>query len=210
MVNVDESRFDELAGQLIEAGRFFFSRGWVPATSGNFSARLDDGRIVLTVSGRHKGRLERDDLMLADLDGRSLSPGRRPSAETGLHTLLYRRNPQLGAVLHTHSARATVLSMRRPQGVWLRDYEVLKAFPGIETHTSQVHLPVFANDQDIGRLAAEVERHLDREPASPGYLIAGHGLYTWGETVSDALRHVEALEFLFECELLQTRFDSHE
>jgi methylthioribulose-1-phosphate dehydratase len=193
------------ARALIRAGRFFFERGWVPATSGNFSARLADQRIAITVSGRHKGVLDEDGIMVVDLDGRPLSEGKRPSAETWLHVSLYRRDPAVGAVLHTHSVNATVLSRLSPGKLRLRDYEVLKAFPGIDTHECEVAVPVFPNDQDIPRLAEVVTRYLDVHPETQGYLIAGHGFYTWGRSVEDACRHIEAFEFLFECEVLMRR-----
>ena len=84
----------------------------------------------------------------------------------------------------------------------LSGYEVLKAFPGVESHLHTLRIPIFANDQDMERLAAVVSGALDAEPAAPGFLIRGHGLYAWGRAVSDAVRHVEAFEFLFECEAL--------
>ena len=59
----------------------FHARGWAPATSGNFSARLADGRIAITASGRHKGRLAEADIMTLTADGRP-TDDRRPSAET--------------------------------------------------------------------------------------------------------------------------------
>ena len=185
---------------LVEAGRFLFSRGWVPATSGNFSARRDDGLIAITVSGRHKGRLTLDDLMSVDGDGTPTNPTLRSSAETGLHLALYRRRPEVGAVLHTHSVNATVLTRQRREALYLADYELLKAFPGVTTHEGAVTVPIFPNDQDIDRLSAQVDDYLDRHADVHGYLIAGHGLYTWGRDVDEALRHVEAFEFLFECE----------
>ena len=92
------SEFLARADELIAAGRFLFERGWVPATSGNFSARLSDGRLALTVSGRHKGRLTHDDVLLADAEGRSLDD-RRPSAETALHVQLYRRFPEMQIIV---------------------------------------------------------------------------------------------------------------
>lgn len=190
---------------LIEVGRFFFQRGWVPATSGNFSARLENAQFAITVSGRHKGRLGQEDIMRVDLEGQSLSAGKRPSAETRLHTTLYRRDSAIGAVLHTHSVPATVLSLVTRGELWLRDYEVLKAFPAIDSHESQVKVPVFPNDQDMARLAGQVGDYLDKHPDTYGYLIAGHGFYTWGATVEAACRHIEAFEFLFECEILLRR-----
>jgi methylthioribulose-1-phosphate dehydratase len=195
------SEFDERAAELIGAGRFLFSRGWVPATSGNFSARLADGRLALTVSGRHKGRLTPADILLADADGRCLDQ-RRPSAETALHVQLYRRFPAVHAVLHPHSVNATLLSLLHRDELVLQDYELLKAFPGVDSHECRVRVPIFPNDQDIPRLAARVDAWMDDEGAAlHGYLIAGHGFYTWGASVDDALRHVEAFEFLFDCEM---------
>ena len=187
-----------LRGELIAAGQFFHTRGWVPATSSNFSARLGAEEMLITSSGQHKGRLDDNGFLRADLQGRSLEDGKRPSAETGLHTLMYRRDPAVGSVLHTHSVNATVLSMRLEQVVF-EGYEVQKAFPGVVTHESRVVIPVFPNSQDIAALAVEVGEYLDAHPQTVGYLIRGHGLYTWGATVADTVRHIEALEFLFEC-----------
>lgn len=192
--------FLKLADGLIAAGRFLFERGWVPATSGNFSARLADGTLVLTASGRHKGRLTRADMLHADAQGRVFD-GRRPSAETGLHLQLYRRFPEARAVLHPHTVNATLLSQFVEEGLDLRDYELLKAFPGVDTHDCSVHVPVFDNDQDIDRLAARVDAYMDAQQPVHGYLIRGHGFYTWGASIEDALRHIEAFEFLFECEM---------
>lgn len=190
------------ADELIAAGRFIHARGWVPATSGNFSARLADGRIAITVSGRHKGDLKREDIMLVDAAGNSLDGG-RPSAETLLHTALYRRFPGVGAVLHPHSPCATLISRWFTGEVVLEDYELLKALEGIDTHEARVVVPIFGNDQNIARLAAEVDDYMDRHPELLAYIIAGHGFYTWGSSVTDALRHVEALEFLFDLETRQ-------
>jgi methylthioribulose-1-phosphate dehydratase len=186
--------------ELIAAGRELYTCGMVPATSGNFSARLHDGDILITVSGAHKGRLEPSRLMLIDADGRSLD-GRRPSAETALHVQLYRRFPDCRAVLHPHPASATLLSRLRSEPCVLRGYELLKALPGIDTHDCAVTIPNFANTQDIDSLAREVDAWMDTHEPAPAYLIAGHGFYTWGDSVETALRHVEALDFLFDCEL---------
>lgn len=193
---------EQLAGQIIEAGRFLYGRGWSPATSSNYSARLSADQALLTVSGKHKGQLGPDDVLATDLDGNSLEPGKKPSAETLLHTQLYRWQAGIGAVLHTHSVNATVLSrLTLADSLVFADYELQKAFAGISTHECQVEVPIFANDQDIARLAACVQAWLDQHPDCVGYLIRGHGLYTWGAQMSDALRQIEAFEFLFECEL---------
>lgn len=191
----------ERAHELIRAGRLLYGRGWVPATSGNFSARLSDGRIAITVSGRHKGELEEADIMTVDSEGRATEAGRQPSAETLLHAGLYKRFADAGAVLHPHSVNATLISRLFPEQVQLAGYELLKAFSGITTHDTRLVVPVFPNDQDVRRLADLVDAYLDSHAPVYGYLIAGHGLYVWGTTVSEALRHAEAFDFLFECEL---------
>lgn len=195
-----------LRAELIAAGQFFHARGWVPATSSNFSARLGAEEMLITSSGQHKGWLDEQGFLRADLHGNALDVGKRPSAETGLHTVMYRRDPALGCVLHTHSVNATVLSMRLEQVVF-EGYEVQKAFPGVTTHESRVVIPVFPNSQDIPALAAVVDAYLDANPQTVGYLIRGHGLYTWGATVADTQRHIEALEFLFECVYRQMLLD---
>ena len=201
------SEFHRQATSLIEAGRQLYSKGMVPATSGNFSARLADGHLAITVSGAHKGQLTQDDIIEVDADGRSLD-GRQPSAETLLHVGIYRRFPEAQLVLHPHSAHATVLSRLCGDTLLLQDYELLKAFPGIDTHECTVSVPVLDNDQDMTRLAARLEAALDGLENVHGYLIRGHGFYTWGESLGEALRHVEAFEFLFECELMMKAIPS--
>jgi methylthioribulose-1-phosphate dehydratase len=101
-------------------------------------------------------------------------------------------------VLHTHSQAGTLLSQwALPQGgLNLEDLEMLKGLEGISSHASQVNLPVLANDQDLARLSAAAAPLLPQAPQ--GILIAGHGLYAWGEDLARAKRHLEILEFLLE------------
>ena len=190
---------------LIEAGRELHARGWVPATSGNFSARLNEKEVVLTVSGRHKGKLDEAGFLRADLDGKPIGTDKRPSAETLLHTQLYRKYPDVDVVLHVHSPNATLISraVQRAgqQDLVLTGYELLKAFPGCTTHATSMRVPVFDNEQVIPRLAARVDAWLDANDPVYGYLIAGHGLYAWGRDMAETLRHIEAFDFLFECDL---------
>ncbi len=192
--------FYHLADALISAGEFIDSKGWVPATSGNFSARLSDGTIAITVSGKHKGHLQHGDIMLIDAQGNSLD-GKVSSAETLLHVQIYQRFPDVHAVLHPHSLNSTLISRQHKRKVTLKNYELLKAFSGISTHESRVVVPIFANDQNIARLAEHVESYMDDNEEIYAYLLAGHGLYTWGGSVMEALRYLEALDFLFACEL---------
>jgi len=203
----DPAIFAARAQQIVETGRFLYQQGWSPATSSNYSARIDSGHIAITVSGRHKGQLTHDDVMVVDLEGIAVNSSSKSSAETLLHTVLYAHDPDLGAVLHTHSVNATVFSrmMLDENQARFRDYELQKAFPGVTTHSGELRVPIFDNTQDIAALAEETRAWLQAHPETPGYLIRGHGLYTWGATMADCLRHVEAMEFLITCELEMMR-----
>ncbi len=197
----NNNEFQRKAEEIIKAGHFLNSKGWVPATSSNFSSRLSDGHIAITASGYHKGELTPEAIMLIDGEGQAVDARQRPSAETLLHTALYKRFEGVGTVLHTHSVNATVLSRLAEGQLVFQDYELLKAFAGVDTHETSIIVPIFPNDQNIPRLAAAVDAYMDNHPPIHGYLIAGHGLYTWGRTMAEALRHIEAFEFLFQCEL---------
>ncbi len=187
------------AQALVETARLFGERQWCPATGGNFSARVDAAHCLITRSGCDKARLERDDLLTCDLQG-EIQPGpHRPSAETGLHTCLYRLDADIGAVLHTHSVAATVLSRRAGQRLLVHGFEMQKAL-GNHSHAESIEIRVFDNDQDITALAAQLEQSWRRgEITQPGFLVRGHGLYAWGRDVATARRHSEGFEFLLAC-----------
>ena len=188
---------------LIAAGVLFDRRGWVPATGGNFSVRLGSDLVMVTGSGVHKGELRDSDFLEVALDGRVLGDG-KPSYETGLHLQVYRRLSAVGAVLHVHSIANTVLS-RSTDKLSLCGYELQKTLPGGPDPASCVEVPVFDNDQDIEKLSQCVDQYMKAHPLMPAYLIAGHGLYTWGDNVAQARYRVEALEFMFACELQEQR-----
>ncbi len=198
----DPHRLADAAGSLITNCRELAHLGLTPATSSNFSQRLDAQHCAITVSGRDKGRLVQDDIMVVDFDGRPVATDKRPSAETLLHTQLYRRFADVGCILHTHSKTQTIASrLFATQGhITFEGYELQKAFRGNDTHEGAVRVPVLPNSQDMPALAAMVEAELDRGPLW-GYLIEGHGLYAWGRDMAEARRHLDAFEFLLSCEL---------
>lgn len=189
--------------QIARAGNELAARGWTPATSGNFSMRIDEDTIAVTVSGRDKGALLPQDVMAIGLDGQPVDTSSRPSAETALHLQLYRRLPETGAVLHTHSPNQTVASrlFAKDGVITLQGWELQKALTGYTSHESRVDVPVFSNSQDMADIERNVAAWLDEAWPLYAYLIAGHGLYTWGRDMPEARRHLEALEFLLACEL---------
>lgn len=191
------------ARRIVEIGRRFYERGWVLGTSGNFSAvtSRDPLRLAITSRGAHKGTLTARQILAIDAEGDTLDGAGRSSAETRLHLLLV-ADRGAGAVLHTHSVWSTILSdiHAGSGGIALRGYEMLKGLDGVTTHEHREWVPIVANDQDMTRLAGVVRERLADSPPAHAFLLARHGLYTWGATLADAERHVEILEFLFEAE----------
>ncbi|MBI3269083.1 MAG: methylthioribulose 1-phosphate dehydratase [Planctomycetes bacterium] len=192
------------ARALQEVGSLCYERGWSPGTSGNYSLVLARTplRLLVTASGRDKRRLGEDDFVLVGADGRAVGPDRpSPSAETLLHATLAEQ-AGAGAVLHTHSVWATLLSdLRHADGsVVLEGYELLKGLAGIETHDCRVRLEIFENTQDMADVARRVRARLSdsANPLRHGFLLRRHGLYTWGSDLPEARRHLEVLEFLLE------------
>ena len=171
-------------------------------TSGNFSVVVgrDPLRLAVTPSGAFKGQLAPEDLLEIDehavvVNGR---PG-KPSAEARLHLEIVRERGA-GAVLHTHSVWSTILSGQHALdgGLEIEGYEMLKGLEGVTTHEHREWIPIIRNDQNIERLAGVVRQTLAAEPACHAFLLERHGLYTWGETLPQAARHIEILEFLLE------------
>jgi methylthioribulose-1-phosphate dehydratase len=197
------SAFGSTAKQLAEIGRRFYARGWALGTSGNFSAVVGRKplRLAITASSVAKGALTGNDILQCDERGHVVGRAGKPSAETLLHVEIVRRRGA-GAVLHTHSVWSTILSEswagKAGGALAIEGYEMLKGLAGVATHDHRELVPILENDQDIPRLATRVGEALARHHSAHAFLLRGHGLYTWGETLAEAERHVEILEFLFE------------
>jgi methylthioribulose-1-phosphate dehydratase len=192
-----------LAHQLTAAMAAIHARGWCDGTGGNFSCVLQRQplQLLMAPSGVDKGQVPAEALIVVDGDGQVRRGKGRASAETLLHLEIVRQ-ARAGAVLHTHSQAGTLLSRHYgPEGSevgWLQltDLEMLKGLEGIGSHSCRIAVPVLANDQDLARLSALASPLLAEAPQ--GLLIAGHGLYAWGQDLGRAQRHLEILEFLLE------------
>ena len=194
--------FETLAGQLAAVGRHCYERGWALGTSGNFSAvvRTEPLTLAITSSGVDKGLLEASHIVAIDAQGRVVHGTGRPSAEAMLHLAIV-RSRNAGAVLHTHSVWSTILSAATTDGegsLTIEGLEMLKGLDGVRTHEQRERLPVVANTQDWTAAAPRIEAMLRENPEAHGFLIRGHGLYTWGKDLAEAKRQIEILEFLFE------------
>jgi methylthioribulose-1-phosphate dehydratase len=194
--------FAAVGSTLARVGRRFYARGWALGTSGNFSVVMSRKplRLAITQSGVSKRELGPAHILQCDERGAVIgrAPG-RPSAETSLHIEIARRR-QAGAVLHTHSVWSTVLSGSHAAegGLLIEGYEMLKGLTGVTSHEHREWIPILENDQDMRRLAHVVGKTLAQHEHTHALLLRRHGLYTWGDTIEEAERHVEILEFLLE------------
>src|SRR5215213_211911 len=194
--------FQEIAAGLAAVARGFHARGWLMGTSGNLSALVqrEPLRIAMSPSGVDKGELRAEQLLSIDENARILGqPGGKPSDESLLHIRIVKERGA-GAVLHTHSIWNTILSDVYAQdgGLRIEGYEMLKGLQGVRTHEHAEWLPIVENSQDMPALAETVGETLNKHPTAHGFLLRRHGLYSWGENLAQAKRHIEILEFLLE------------
>ncbi|HEK25210.1 MAG: methylthioribulose 1-phosphate dehydratase [Hydrogenobaculum sp.] len=192
---------EEKVADVVKIAREFHARGWLPATAGNLSVRLDDKRVCITASGTHKGHITEKDFVIVDYEGNTLEGKKKPSAETLLHLMVYKNFPDVNAVFHVHTINSTLVSRFLEDKVILKDYELLKAFDGIDTHESVVEIPIFQNMQDMRALSNILQKAIDKNEVRYGFLLKSHGIYAWGKDTMDAYVKLEALDFLFDCEL---------
>lgn len=208
-IDIDPSPF--LGQGLCRVVSDLAAQGWCQGTGGNFSVTLrrEPLRLLITRSGVHKRQLTPEELMIVGPGGRAVDGETgKPSAEAALHAVIVERTGA-ASVLHVHTVANTLLGEHFASrgGFNLRGYEMLKGLDGITSHDAEVFVPVLRNSQDMPALAEEVARLLDEERRIHGFLLAGHGLYTWGNSLDDAHRHVEIFEFLFECVARRTPFE---
>lgn len=201
---------EDAAHAVAAVSRELHGRGWMPGTAGNISVRTGESAVI-TGSGLAKGELGPGDMVTVRVaDDAAVAGIRRPSAETAIHTAVYRATPA-GAVVHVHSPAATVLATRvgtRHADTHLRisGYELIKGLAG--GSAAEITVPVFANHAEVPRIGAEVERYLRENPDAPPVLaIAGHGITTWGADLAQARDRAECLEAL--CELVERTGRAH-
>lgn len=192
----------ELASALASIAKSFYARGWLLGTSGNLSAvvQREPLQLAMSPSGIDKGELTPQQVLTIDEDAKVISGHAvKPSDESLLHICIVKQRGA-GAVLHTHSVWNTMLSdlFSADGGVNIAGYEMLKGLQGVRTHEHSEWLPVIKNSQDMNALADTIERTLNEQKSAHGFLLERHGLYSWGENLAQAKRHIEILEFLLE------------
>ncbi len=170
---------------LVSSGRRLDALGFAPATDGNVSARLGTDRFLLTPAGMEKGSLAPEDLIVVDLAGRVVEGEGRPSTETPMHLLCYRKRGDVGGVVHAHPPVATAFAAA---GAPL-DAPVM---PEIVLTVGPVPLVPYATP-GTEELARALEPWIDHHDA---FLLASHGVLTLGRDVREALHRMERVEHL--------------
>ena len=194
--------------ELLTAIDYFSKKGWSPATSTNYSFR-DGSDIMISKSGVDKSQFTESDLIKIDIKGEIQAPYNQPgiksSAETDIHLFLYEKFPSTQCVLHTHSKAGTYLSQKfvRDERIQFKGWEILKGLKGNNTHEVSEIIPIVANSQEMKDITNRLKNSWILNPH--GFLIAGHGLYTWGDSIFEARRLVETFEFFFELKLLEMK-----
>jgi len=179
----------DLRQAIVECGRICYGRRLLTSNDGNISVRVGADRALITPSGLCKGRMQSDDLLLLDLQGRVLSaaPGRKVSSETPMHLEVYGQRPDVRAVLHAHPVFATALTVSDcPLPVDMLP-EVLLTLG--EVPTTRYATPSSHDD-------AEAIRELIKN--HDALLLRQHGSLTVGVDLDAALINLERIEHVAE------------
>lgn len=182
----------------------FAARGWFPGTSGNLSVRVGDFApeqfaFAVTASGKDKSVQTPEDFLLVNEKGRPTEATKlKPSAETLIHCEIYRKTG-CGAIFHVHTVFNNIVSewhwQQGRKTIPVEAVELIKAF-NIWDEDARIEIPILPNFAEIPRIAELVPDAI--APRIPGIVLRNHGIYAWGANASEAKRHLEAFEFLFE------------
>ena len=168
---------------IVEVGRRLHAREYVASNDGNVSVRLDAERLLTTPTGVSKGFLTPDMLVVTDFEGRKLAGGRNPSSELLMHLAVYRRRPEVNAVVHAHPPAATgfaVAGIELNRAVLAEVVTTLGSIPIADYGTPSTH-----------ELADAVERHITTHD---GLLLANHGALTVSGDLMSAYYKMETVE----------------
>src|SRR5215203_5152380 len=173
----------QLRADIVEVGRRMYARGYTASNDGNISARLDDGRLLMTPKSVCKGFMTPEMMCITDLDGKKLAGERDPSSEMQMHLEVYRQRPDANAVVHAHPPTATGFAVA---GIPL-DRAVLAE---VVTTLGSVPIAEYATPS-TSELPAAVRKFIK---AHDGMLLANHGALTVGSELFSAYYKMETIE----------------
>lgn len=168
---------------LTRFGQMLHAQGFVAATEGNLSARLDSDRIMITPTGFSKGMMQPEDMVIVDLEGNKLEGETNPSSEIAMHLTIYRMRPEVGAVVHAHPCTATGFASA---GIALDE----PLCSEIVVTLGSVPLAPYATT-GTSELSAALRPFI---PGHNAILMANHGVVAYGGDLAQAYMHMEAVE----------------
>jgi L-fuculose-phosphate aldolase len=173
----------EAREEIVEFSHKVQEYGFVSATDGNLSLRLDDGRIMITPSGIRKGEVRMEDPIIIDAEGNKLEGEGKPSSETRLHLEVYRLRKDVNAVIHAHPPKCIAFTVA---GVPL-DTCLL---PEVVVTLGSVPTSRYATPT-----TDEVPQSI-KEPIgkSDAVMLARHGSLTVGKDLNTAFKILEKME----------------
>ena len=179
----------ELRLAIIECGRIAYERHLMTSNDGNISVRMENGNVLITPSGLSKGRMNPDDLLLVDPDGKIISsrPDRKPSSETPMHLEVYKAREDIRAVVHAHPIFATTLTVAGVDFPLDVLPEVLLTLSGVPT--TEYATPASHEDAVVIRPFLKTHNAM---------LLRQHGSLTYGRHLDEALVHLERIEHVAE------------
>lgn len=175
---------------LVDYSGRLHSRGWVANHDGNLSSRLPDGRFLATPTAFSKAEVTPDSLVIVDAAGAVVAGRQRVFSEIGIHLALYAARPDVAAVVHAHSPHATALAACG------RGLEVFLPEAVVSLGPSVPLVPLAAPGP------AAVAAITPFAPLYDAVLVAGNGLFAWGDSVEQAYLRAELVEHLCRIALL--------
>lgn len=176
---------------IVRYGRTLYERGFIAATDGNISARLDANRLLITPTCMCKGWMKEDDLVIVDMNGRRLEGTRSVSSEVAMHLLIYRMRPDVHGIVHAHPPTATGFAAA---GIAL-DQPLI----------SEIVLTLGAVPLAPYGCPGTDELSNTLKPLIPDHnaiLMANHGVVTYADNLEQAFMHMETVEHLAKISLV--------
>ena len=177
---------------LLEAAQQGYQKGLFSGTSGNLSMKVGENQILITPTSVRYETMTPEQLVLMDLEGKAQEG--TPSSEWRLHAALYRRFPEIQAVVHTHSVYATAFAAARKE-IPLALIE-MQYFLGGSVPCADYAVP---GTEAVGESCARVL------PGHGGCLMANHGAVAIGRSLSEAFLRAEYIEDAARITLLATQ-----
>ncbi len=175
--------YKEEKDRIIELGKRAYNRGFVASNDGNISIRVDDDKFLITASGKSKGYLNYDDILLCDMQGNILEGSARASSEIKMHIMIYQERPDVKGIFHAHPVFGTTLAVA---GIPL-DQPIL-----VEVIVSIGKIPLV----EYGRPGTDILPNKIKEYVHnhEAFLLEKHGVLTLGSDVETAYYRMETVE----------------